>query len=57
MREHIAPNLLLARLHKVDIREHTLVLERAGQLAGDGGRGVQSREGNELEDESTFISQ
>lgn len=52
MGENIDAQLLLARLNKTDVGEHALVLERAGELGGDGCVAVEAGQGDELEDES-----
>ena len=57
VRQHIAANFLLARLHEVDVGEHALVLEGAGELAGDGRSRVEAGERDELKDESACDSQ
>ena len=52
MRQDVDAEGFLARLYEVHVGEHTVVLERFGQLGGDGGVGVEAGEGDELEDES-----
>lgn len=52
VRQHVATALLLAPLHKVDVRQHAVRLELARQLVGDGGVGVQARERDELQHEA-----
>lgn len=52
MRQDIDAELLLARLHEVHIRQHAVFGVRAGEGGGGEGGGVQTCEGDELEDEA-----
>lgn len=56
--ENIHTQLLLARLDQAHVSEHTLILEGARQLSGDGGVGVQTGQGDQLQNEAeTSVSQ
>jgi hypothetical protein len=44
VRKDIHAEFLLTSLDEADVGEHALVLERAGELGGDGGAGVDSGE-------------
>lgn len=50
--ENINTQLLLARLDQAHVGEHTLILEGARQLSGDGGVGVQAGQGDQLQNET-----
>lgn len=54
--ENVDAELLFTRLDEADVGEHTLVLECAGQLGGDGGVGVEAGQGDQLEDEPRNVS-
>lgn len=56
VREDINAEFLLAGLDKTDVGEHSLVLEGAGELSRDGGAAVDTGEGNQLKDETRFVS-
>jgi hypothetical protein len=56
VREDIHAEFLLTSLDEADVGEHALVLERAREFGGDGGAGVDSGEGDELEDEAILVS-
>ena len=52
MRQDVDAEGFLARLDEVHVGEHTVCLKRSGKLGGEGGVGVEAREGDELEDEA-----
>lgn len=56
MRQDIDPELLLACLHEVHVREHAVFGVRVGEFGGYERGGVQAREGDELQDETTRVS-
>jgi hypothetical protein len=56
VREDIHAQLLLTGLNEADVGEHALVLEGAGEFGGDSGAGVDTGEGNELENEAILVN-
>lgn len=52
MREYIYSKFLLARLDESNVGKHSLIFEGARELSGDGGVGVKTSEGDQLENET-----
>lgn len=54
VRQDVNPELLFAGLDLAHVGEHAFILEGAGEFRGDGGVGVQSGKGDQLQDESVL---
>lgn len=56
MGQHIHAQFLLSGLNHADIGEHAFILERAREFRRDGCVGVQTGEGDQLQNKSMLVS-
>lgn len=54
--ENVDAKLLLTRLNQADVGQHTIILECAGKLGGDGRVCVQTSQRNQLQNKARNVS-